>query len=158
MFIVSYLADQGVTAALRELTRRGVTLLVRSSDPNITEDSMCELCGIDPYYIELLSASAGRSYDQLVLVPDDRQSAALACNGRLEGAAHGISVCRRLAGAGRMMLIVQTVLGVIGFIFTAVAAFLAVAMHWGLWPLYIMAFMIVSCIVTCLLPILTRRS
>lgn len=158
MFIVSYLADPGVSEALRELSRRGVTLLVRSSDPNVTEELICDVFRISPYSVELLNASAGRTYDQLVMTPDDRYSSALASNGKLEGSVHGIAVCRRLNGAGRMMLVLQALLGIMGFILGAVVAFIAPAQQWGLFTLYILAYLLGACIITALLPLLTRRS
>ncbi|MBR7092230.1 MAG: cation-translocating P-type ATPase [Clostridia bacterium] len=158
MFIVSYAADPSIAAALKELNRRHVTLLVRSTDPNVTEEMICSLYGTDRYHTGVLSASAGRTYDQLVLEQEDTVPAALASNGRLDGEATGVSVCRRLSEASRMAQVLQTVLSVIGFILAAVAAFLAPAQQWGLVPVYILVYMLFGCLVSTALPLLSRHS
>ena len=52
MFVVSYIADEGIMEALDALTGAGVTLLVRTCDPNVTEDMVCRVFDLDPYYVE----------------------------------------------------------------------------------------------------------
>ena len=43
MFVVSYSADPQLKKALRKLEKSGMTILVRSADPFINDESIAEL-------------------------------------------------------------------------------------------------------------------
>lgn len=46
LLIVKYEADYAVAKELRTLTNSGVTLLVKTSDPNLTEEMICDYFGL----------------------------------------------------------------------------------------------------------------
>lgn len=97
MFVISYVGDEGMARALHGLTKRGITLLVRTCDPNVTEELICSVYELDPYYVEVLGATAGRSYSNLVKGCEPESEAVLASNGRLEGMADSLARCSRAA-------------------------------------------------------------
>ncbi|MDD4546168.1 MAG: hypothetical protein PHR24_02590 [Oscillospiraceae bacterium] len=115
MFVVSYVADEGIEKALKNLCRSGITLLVRTCDPNVTEELLCQTYDLDPYYIEVMGAPAGRSYDQLLTQKSEETEAVLASNGRLEGTAYGVTYCHRLFHAVRLALVIHIIGGILGF-------------------------------------------
>lgn len=62
MFVVSYVADEGIAEALHSLEKAGITLLVRTCDPNVTESLICDVLDMDGYYVEMLGTVAGRAF------------------------------------------------------------------------------------------------
>ncbi|HJD24214.1 MAG TPA: hypothetical protein H9694_08755 [Firmicutes bacterium] len=120
MFVVSYTADEGIAEALEALENAGITLLVRTCDPNVTEDLVCRVFGLDPYYVEIMGAPAGRRYEQLVAEEQKQDEAVMASNGRLEGIAYALAYCRRLWGASRLAVALQIIGGAVGFALSTV--------------------------------------
>ena len=120
MFVVSYLPDPEIQAALQELCRARVTLLVRSCDPNITTSDLCESFELDEYYVDVLPASAGRMYVQLTEQPVENLPALMASNGHILGTARVLSTCRSLQAKVRIALIVQIAIALLGLIFCLV--------------------------------------
>ena len=120
MFVVSYLPDPDIQAALQDLCRSRVTLLVRSCDPNITTSDLCESFELDEYYVDVLPASAGRMYVQLTEQPAESLPALVASNGHILGAARVLSACRSLQAKVRIALVVQTIIALAGLIFCLV--------------------------------------
>lgn len=116
MFVVSYMPDPEIQAALQELCRARVTLLVRSCDPNITALDLCESFELDEYYVDVLPAAAGRAYVQLTEQPVESLPALMASNGHILGTARVLSACRNLQVKVRMALVVQTIVALMGLI------------------------------------------
>ena len=116
MFVVSYLPDPEIQAALQELCRARVTLLVRSCDPNITTSDLCESFELDEYYVDVLPAAAGRMYMQLTEQTAESLPALMASNGHILGTARVLSACRGLQAKVRIALITQTVVALLGLI------------------------------------------
>lgn len=122
MFIISYVTDPEVTNALHRLQKAHISLLIRSCDPNVTEESLCAGFRLDDFYVDLLSASAGRLYDGLRHDGSDRVSAGAAVNGTVDGIADLLISCRRLRTAGLLAMILQIALGAVGAILCLSAA------------------------------------
>lgn len=137
MFVVSYTADDGIASALNALTKAGITLLVRTCDPNITEEMICSRFDLDSYYVEVMGASAGRCYEKLTSEESEESDAILASNGRLEGAAYGVTYCRRLQRAIRMSVAAQVTGGALGF---ALCALVSLCTAISLSPLFILGY------------------
>ena len=116
VFVVSYLPDPEIQAALQELCRARVTLLVRSCDPNITTSDLCESFELDEYYVDVLPAAAGRMYMQLTEQTAESLPALMASNGHILGTARVLSACRGLQAKVRIALITQTVVALLGLI------------------------------------------
>ena len=116
MFVISYLADEDIRVALKELCDAGVTLLVRTCDPNITEQVVREAFDLDPYCVEVMTAAPARTAEQLVEGCDQAQEACLASNGRVEGMAVAVTGCTRLprvAAVGRWVMLGFALVGMI---------------------------------------------
>lgn len=120
MFVVSYLPDPEIQAALQELCRARVTLLVRSCDPNITTSDLCESFELDEYYVDVLPASAGRMYVQLTEQTTETLPALMASNGHILGTARVLSACRSLQVKARIALVIQMIIALLGLIFCLV--------------------------------------
>ncbi len=146
MFVVSYTADPGVEEALHRLTAAGITLLVRTCDPNVTSECVREVFHIDEDMVRILDTAAGRVRDSLVSEEEERAEAVLACNGRLEGLGFALSFCRRLRGRIRGAGVLQMVAG--GISLLALAASVAVGQM--LPPLFMIVNALVWAVITAL--------
>ena len=84
MFVVSYIADEGIAQSLHSMEKAGLTLLVRTCDPNVTESLICGTFDMDSYYVEVMGVTAGRAYERLRSAPQTgNPDPVLASNGRL---------------------------------------------------------------------------
>ncbi len=123
MFVVSYLANEEIKALVRALQKQRVQLLVRSCDPNITAQLVCDVMELPPRWADVLSAGEGRAYEALQREEAlTRREATLACNGRATAKLFGMMTCGRLYRATWAALITQLVLSVV---FMAVSAFVS---------------------------------
>ncbi len=123
MFVVSYTADPGIEEALHRLTDAGVTLLVRTADPNVTGQLIHDVFGVEEDSVRILDTAAGRVRDALVLEQDERAEAVLAVNGRFEGLGFALSFCRKLHKRIRATGILQMIAGGFGFLLFAASVF-----------------------------------
>ncbi len=114
MFVISYIPDPDIKAALQEMCRVGVTVLVRTCDPNITEQVVREAFDLDPYSVEVMTAAPARTAEQLVEGCDEEQDALLASNGQVKGMAVAVTACARLCRVSKVGWWVQFALTVIG--------------------------------------------
>ena len=151
MFVVSYVADEGIRRSLHDLEKCGMTLLVRTCDPNITEELVCDTFELDSYYVEIMGVTAGRSYEKLVTAPEkESPDALLASNGRLEGMAAALTGCRRLRTGVALAVAAQIVGGALGL---ALGVFLSFTSGLPLPPLYMLAYLLGWSVVSWLLPL-----
>ena len=155
MFVISYVGDEGMARALHGLTKRGITLLVRTCDPNVTEELICSVYELDPYYVEVLGATAGRSYSNLVKGCEPESEAVLASNGRLEGMADSLARCSRLRTGAVLAVVLQVVGGVLGLV---LGIYLAFRSGQPFPPLYSLAYLMGWAVLTWMVPVLLRKS
>lgn len=123
MFVVSYVADEDIEDSLRALTKEGITLLIRTCDPNVTEDLVCQSYDLDRYYVEVLDAAAGRLYVRLLSEEYADREALVGSNGWIQGMAQSIAYCRRLRIGGRLAVAAQLIGCVLGFALTVFFSF-----------------------------------
>ena len=126
MFVVTYTADASAKRVLRALCREDVTLLVRTCDPNVTEELLCETFDLSDYYVEILGSAGRRAYEQLLkdtAAEDDEDAPALVCDGTAVGKAAALTVCGRLRGALPLTAFAVLGMGLLGFVLTTLLAF-----------------------------------
>ncbi len=110
MFIISYVTDPAIADALHDMQDAGLSLLIRSLDPNVTEDSLCAGFDLSDYYVDLLSASAGRLYDRM-RHSGEKASAGAAVGNTVESKSKLLCGCKRLRRRGLAAMITQLVCG-----------------------------------------------
>lgn len=118
MFVLNYHANAVLAKEIRRLNAQGVSLLIRSCDPNITEELVCERFGLDEYYVEILPSIAGSAYVALTENEVQEEEAVLASDGRLTGMVRSISLChilRRFQSRLAVWQAVGSVLAAVGY-------------------------------------------
>lgn len=148
MFVVSYLPDPQVSRVLRSLTKQHVTLLIRTCDQNVTEELVTSVFGLNGFYVELLNAPAGRSFETLVSGVTPAEPAQVVSRKGSLGMLTALSRCRRLYSGIRFFGILQAVVAVLGLTLAAVAAFSGAALYPALST---MGFLVASALVSAVL-------
>lgn len=64
MFVVSYSADPDLKRELRKLEKSGISIIVKSTDPYINEDSLAKLFSLPKGYIHVMNSSSARVFDK----------------------------------------------------------------------------------------------
>lgn len=64
MFVVSYNADPALKRALRKLEKSGMTVLVKSADPFINDESIAQLFALPDGFVRVMNSSNGRAFEK----------------------------------------------------------------------------------------------
>ncbi len=145
MFVVSYIADEAVKRVLTDVTKNHVTLLIRTCDPNVTEQLVASVFDLDGFYVELLGAPAGRSYESLTSGVSEREAASIVSFGGVNGILKAISHCCCVRKGVRLFTVLQAIVGL-----AALVAVGGLALFGGvmLSPLYALELLIIALFVT----------
>ncbi len=145
MFVVSYMADEAVKRVLTDVTNNRVTLLIRTCDPNVTEQLVASVFDLNGFYVELLGAPAGRSYESLTSGVSDREPASIVSFGGVTGILKAVSHCCSLRTGIRLFTVLQTIVGL-----AALVAVGGLALFGGVMvsPLYALELLVIALVVT----------
>ena len=124
LFIVGYEADPEITYELRRLCSTGVTMLVRSNDPNISEDMICDYFGLYPDSVKLLSPAGVSAYYSATSYKESIAAKA-SYSGDICGFLSLVTSAIKLKGICSALLILQIVLLCLGVGVLAYFAFTA---------------------------------
>lgn len=141
MFVVSYVADPQIQEMLTRVTKQRITLLVRTCDQNINEHLIAEVFDLNGFYVEILNAPAGRSFEGLVADVTDAEPCSVFAESGNSGMVYALSVCSRLNTAVRFFAILQTVLSVIAILLMGYTALFGGMMFP---PLYLLEFLLIG--------------
>lgn len=153
MFIVTYDVDEEIAASVRAMNKEDITLLVRTCDPNVTQELICSTLGLDDYYVEILGTSARRRYEQLVGEEPTETDAELACDGSIGAKTAALTYANRLRVGGKLALIAALVAAVLGAVLFALTSFLTGRLVSVLYPL---AYMLVSTLPALIIPLIKK--
>jgi hypothetical protein len=120
MFLVFYRSDRRRASELHRLEANGITLLVRTLDPNITPDLIAGCFGLSRYSVSVLPKRLGDVYASLQADPPERASAVLATKGRAFAMMRLLTACSRQRSNITIGVALQTAGAALGF---ALAAF-----------------------------------
>ncbi len=154
MFVVSYKADETVKRVLTDVANNHVTLLIRTCDPNVTEQLVASVFDLDGFYVELLGAPAGRSYESLTSGVSTEESASIVSFGGVKGILKAISHCCSVRKGVRLFTVLQAVVGL-----AALVAVGGLALFGGVMvsPLYALELLVIALAVTGGLSLLASR-
>ncbi len=85
MFVVSYSAEPNLKRELRKLEKSGITILVKSTDPYINEESMAKLFSLPKGFIRVLNSSSAMVYEKYSNMHVDKSPAYVVHNGTALG-------------------------------------------------------------------------
>ncbi len=121
MFVLSYAADPKVEAALNRLLRSRLSILVKSTDPNITARKVASVFTYPVNMVKIIPGKAYSDYRELT-----RKKASMPANivddGTLPSFAGAMSGARAMRGALKLSTLLLTVGLILGFLVVAVLA------------------------------------
>ena len=155
MFVVSYTADPEVRRVLKSLTDRRITLLIRTCDQNVTDSLITSVFNLNSYYVELLNAPAGRSFETLVTGVSKTEPAEIVSAKGSLGMLSALAQCRRLRSAVRLFSVLQAVIGISGIVLFALLAFLG---REAIPPAMLFGYTIIGSLLTALISLLYAKN
>lgn len=122
MFVISYNSDRRRAAELRRMEDNGISLIVRTCDPNITPRLLAQVFDLDEHGIRVLPERLGQEYAELIKEPVERADALLATKGRPTAMMRMLTACVRQRGNISVAVVLQTVAVILGFVLVAFLA------------------------------------
>ena len=154
MLVLTYAADRRRKNELQRLEDSGISVIIRTTDPNVTSQMVSRLFGIDAASVGVLDNRLGEEYRKLVQNEIPRADALVATKGRMESMMNVISACVEERRTVNLVVAIQNAAMVLCFV---LVAFLACFGAMGqLSSLVLFLFQLFWLLVTILLPKLRR--
>lgn len=131
MFVISYVRNAHADFALGELERRGISVVVKSVDPNLTAAKIARIYDLPEEMIRILPAKLHREFDRLGQSRDSAEGG-IVHDGQFDGLAHAVSAASSVKVTTDLGVIVQTVGMVLGYTLITVFSFLGNMSYTGL--------------------------
>lgn len=123
MFVISYNSDKRRAQELRRMEKNGISLILRTTDPNITPEFVAQCFGLDPHSVRVLPESLGSLYQNNITRECDRSDALFVSKGRPASMMRILTACVREKSNVTMATMLQTVGVILGFLFVAFLIF-----------------------------------
>ena len=122
LLVLTYTADRRRKNELQRLEDSGVSILVRTTDPNVTGALVSRLFGIDAASVSVLEGQTAATAQQLLEGTVARADALAATKGRVESMMSVISACVAQKRTIGLVVAVQNAAVVLGFVLVAFLA------------------------------------
>ena len=121
-FILTYNSDKRRALELQRMESNGISLIVRTTDPNITPQFLAQCFQLDTQSVRVLPQRLGDVYKTLVNTPADRVPAAFASRGRPTAMMRILTACIRQKGNISLAIALQNIAVALGFVLVAFLA------------------------------------
>lgn len=125
MYLVGYNPREGIGELLHELENNGVTLLIRTSDANVTEELLANSFGLSKDAIKVISARAGDLYMKEQAKVLDVASSEMVHDGGVLSMLATLASGLSFANKRTIPLFLQMAVSVLGVILVALFAFIS---------------------------------
>ncbi|NLA77495.1 MAG: hypothetical protein GX851_06680, partial [Clostridiales bacterium] len=122
MFVVSYQSDPDIASLLKKTERNGLTILVRTSDANITEEAIESAFRLPPNEVKIINAVAGDIFKNCREEELESTPAYILHDGKTETFLRSLLAAFSLNSLIHVSAIVQTAAAAIGLAVLAVLA------------------------------------
>jgi len=119
MFVVSYNSDRRRAMELRRMEDNGISLIVRTCDPNITPALLAECFGLEEHSVRVLPERLGSIYTEMTASPQERSEAVMATKGRPTAMMRLLTACVRQRSNISIALALQNVAVILGLLLVA---------------------------------------
>lgn len=124
MFVVGYKANPGIKASLKMMENKGISVLVRTSDANITEELISNFFGVHKNAVKVISAVAGEMYRKERLKKRNAE-AKIIHNGSVKSMLGAVNAAAGLYYSRGLITSVQSILSAFGFGIAVLLVFLS---------------------------------
>ena len=122
MFVVGYKANPGIKASLKMMESKGISILVRTSDANITEELISNFFGLHKNAVKIISAVAGEMYRKERLKKRNAE-AKIIHNGSVKSMLAAVNAAAGLYYSEGLLSAIQSILSAFGLGLTVLLAF-----------------------------------
>lgn len=119
MLITDYTADKHIVSELKRLEKSGVTLLVRTADPNVTQEKVARDFRLYYRSVKILPTSIGNLCKEEMSIKEDNSRAYVSTRGRLSSLARAVTGCIRIKSSISIAVFLQCFAVIIGILFVA---------------------------------------
>lgn len=122
MMILTYSADRRRKNEIQRLEDSGVSIVVRTTDPNVKAKLLSKLFEVDKASVSILNSDLGEIAGKLTHKEVPRADALVATKGRMESLMSVVSMCVNAKRQTGFIIILQTIAIVLGFLLVALLA------------------------------------
>lgn len=122
MMVLTYSADRRKKNELQRLEDSGISVLIRTTDPNVTTQMVSRLFGIDSSSVSILDGDLGETAKKLAGTSIPRADAVVATKGRMESMMSVISACVEEKRTAGLVVAIQNAAVILGFVLVAFMA------------------------------------
>ena len=124
MFVVSYSAQPKLKRALKRLEKTGMTVLVKSTDPFINDESIAELFGLPDGFVRVMSSSNARVFSKYSDMCVEKSPAYVVHNGYALGFVSAMAGAENLEETKKLLSVLITFGSAMGIALTAMLGFI----------------------------------
>ncbi len=122
MLVLTYSADRRRKNELQRLEDSGISVLIRTTDPNVTVQMMSRLFGVDTASVAVLEGELADTAKRLTEERVPRADAVVATKGRMESMMSVVSACVEEKRTASLVVAIQNAAVVLGFVLVAFMA------------------------------------
>lgn len=116
MLVTSYKADKRIVTELKRLENNGITLLVRTADPNVTQESIARDFRIYFRSVKILPTSLGNICKEQISQKEDSSRAYISTRGKFYSLARAVAGCIKIKNNISIAIVVQFIAVVLGML------------------------------------------
>lgn len=125
MLVTEYQADKRLAAELKRLENNGVTVLIRTADPNVSAIKVARDFGIFIRSIKILPTELGNICKDEMSKRDESSKAFVATEGKLHSLARAISGCIKIKDNISIAIVIQVLAVVLGVLIASIVSIFA---------------------------------
>ena len=122
MLVTDYQADKRFAAELKRLEKNGVTILIRTADPNVSQLKVAKDFGVFIRSIKILPTTLGNICKDEMSKREDSSRAFISTEGKLHSLARAISGCIKIKNNIMIALVIQVIAVALGVLIAAVVS------------------------------------
>lgn len=122
LLMVQYDVSPTVARELRKLTRMGVTILVSNTDPNLTQEMICDYLGLYDDSVTVMSAAGCHMYKNSI-IKEPSWSAPAAFKGSAIALAKIINCASKICRSNTLLSVLYIITAILGIIIFAYSSF-----------------------------------
>lgn len=126
MFVISYHADPQIAQAFERLMRSNLSVLIKSTDPNITPKKVAQVFTFPVTMVKIIPGKAYGEYQELVREKEVMPSQVILENGGMPPFAAGMYGVRTIRQSVTLSCLLQTIGVVLGFLMVLLLALISV--------------------------------
>lgn len=148
LFVVSYKPDMSLAKSLKILDSNGISLLIRTTDSNVTENLIADTFSLPITAIKVLNSSSSNTFKEYSDVQNDTALAGVVYNGDSKSLLRGLTHSVVLTISTGIMMTIQVISVILGLFLTLLlTCFLSPVMGSLQFLIYILIWTVVTAVV-----------